>query len=263
MELRDWLFIIGPIFVVAVLVHGYWRMCRSSNRVSVSLDEDYQNSERSLEVDDLSLLKAELPSGGARVVQNPEQGSLNLDEDVPVLMEPVSLEGNGAELEVEVEEEDGMQNSDNSGRGPDVSDAASSAPQTIVVVHVSSNGEGFNGQQLLENLVACGLKFGDMNIFHRHQTGSDKVLFSVVNGVEPGTFDLNSMQTLSTPAVSMFMKLHDLDEPIAAYELMLDTARQLAAEMDGALQDESRSALTNQTIEHWRQTIREQSLKNR
>jgi len=61
----------------------------------------------------------------------------------------------------------------------------------------------------------------------------------------------------------MFMKLHDLDEPIAAYELMLDTARQLAAEMDGALQDESRSALTNQTIEHWRQTIREQSLKNR
>jgi cell division protein ZipA len=266
--LRDWLFIIGPIFVVAVLVHGYWRMRRSSNRVRVSLDEEFEPAAgETLEIDELSLLKAELPTGGARVVdadsERPQQGSLNLEEDVPVLMEPVSLLGTPVEQEDEPQEDRTSEPAGSDASQIDGQEPDSSRPQTIVVVHVLSDGDGFNGQQLLESLVACDLKYGDMNIFHRHQEGSDKVLFSLVNGVEPGTFDLNTMQTLTTPAVSMFMKLQALDEPIDAYELMLDTARRLADEMGGALQDESRSALTNQTIEHWRQTIREQSLKNR
>lgn len=273
--LREWLFIIGPIFVVAVLVHGYWRMRRSSNTVTVSLGKQFQSRRgEPSDDDDLALLKAELPSGGARIVnanaQKPEQNNLNLEEEVPVLMEPVGLKGNGLEQDTEAGQENGKgeqpsaASCDQSSAEPVVMESkiAESTAQTVVVVYVSSNRKGFNGQQLLENLSTAGLEFGEMNIFHLCEAGSDKILFSLANGIEPGSFDLDSMATLTTPAVSLFIELQNLDDPIAAYDLMLNTARQLATEMDGVLQDESRSALTNRTIEHWRQTIREHSLKN-
>lgn len=277
--LRDWLFIIGPIFVVAVLVHGYWRMRRNSNTLKMSLDQKFQSNigERT-EFDDLKLLKAELPSGGARVVDSnklkPQQGNLNLDEDVPVLMEPVSLAKDDAQGEDDVEQQQEEDRAEEltaavnytqaaAGSAASESKIAEAAPAVIVVIHVFSNGKGFNGQQLLESLVTCGLKFGEMDIFHHYAAGTDKILFSLVNGVEPGTFNLNSMETLTTPAVSLFMRLEDIDKPIPAYETMLDTARKLAAEIDGYLKDESHSVLTNQTIEHWRQTIGEYSTKYR
>jgi len=266
--LRDWLFIIGPIFVVAVLVHGYWRMRRNSNTLKMSLDHEFKSGAgEKTEIDDLSLLKAELPSGGARVIgAPPEQGNLNLEEDVPVLMDPVSLRNNEIEQDIEDQLDGERERQVTTAAGQSSathseSEKKASAPETIVVIHLFSNRDGFNGQQLLENLVSCGLKFGEMNIFHRYDADSNDTLFSMVNGLEPGTFDLKSMETLTTPAVSFFMKLHELDEPIAAYDLMLTTVRQLAEEMDGNLKDESRSVLTNQTIEHWRQAITEYSLK--
>lgn len=279
--LREGLFIIGPIFVVAVLVHGYWRMRRNSNTVTVSLDRQFQSRQgEPSDDDDLALLKAELPSGGARIVnanaQKPEQSNLNLEEDVPVLMEPVGLRENGLEQETETQEIDtGQENGKGQQPSAASSDQSSGEPvemeskiaestaQTVVVVYVSSNRKGFDGQQLLACLSTAGLEFGEMNIFHLYEAGSDKILFSLANGIEPGTFELDSMATLTTPAVSLFIELQNLDDAIAAYDLMLNTARQLATDMDGVLQDESRSALTNQTIEHWRQTIREHSLKNR
>ncbi|MBD3645894.1 MAG: hypothetical protein HUJ31_00260, partial [Pseudomonadales bacterium] len=95
--LRDWLLIIGPLFIAAVLLHGYWKMRANRNRIKMALDKSFLNSADDKEVDDLDLLKAELPSGGARVVKKPNQQNLDLEEDVPVLMEPVEVGDRTAE----------------------------------------------------------------------------------------------------------------------------------------------------------------------
>ena len=37
-DLRDWLLILGPVFISCVLLHGYWRMRRGANELKMSLD---------------------------------------------------------------------------------------------------------------------------------------------------------------------------------------------------------------------------------
>lgn len=96
-DLRDWLLILGPVFVTGVLLHGYWRMRRGRGDLKMALDKPYLNTAGQIaRPDDLSYLKAELPNGGARVFSEYAQTSvdlalLQLDEDVPVLMESVDI----------------------------------------------------------------------------------------------------------------------------------------------------------------------------
>jgi cell division protein ZipA len=98
-----------------------------------------------------------------------------------------------------------------------------------------------------------------MDIFHRHEsmTGNGEVLFSMANGVKPGTFDLDDMDHFSTRAVSFFLGLPGPRHPKQAFDLMVAAARKLSNELNGDLKDDQRSVLTAQTIEHYRQRIAE------
>ena len=63
-DLRQWLLILGPIFVVGVLLHGYLRMRASQNEIRMKLDKSFLTKPgEEAQVDDLNLLKAELPNG--------------------------------------------------------------------------------------------------------------------------------------------------------------------------------------------------------
>ena len=129
---------------------------------------------------------------------------------------------------------------------------------SVVVMHLMAGEDKvFAGQALLDALLAEGLRYGSMKIFHRHvgDDGSGPVLYSVANSVNPGTFDLNDMEQFTTPGVSFFFAMEDVDDPSAAFELLLGAARQMAADLGGTLKDESRSVLTRQTEEHYRQRI--------
>ncbi len=125
-------------------------------------------------------------------------------------------------------------------------------------MHVMARKGGhFEGTALLNALLENGLRFGSMEIFHRHEDadGSGPVLFSLANSLKPGTFDLSAMEEFSTPGVTLFMPLQGLQRPLDTFSLMLETARALSKRLDGELKDETRSALTRQTIEHYRQQI--------
>lgn len=130
----------------------------------------------------------------------------------------------------------------------------------VVALHVMAARSGyFRGEDLLDEFMANDLRYGSMKIFHRHQEpdGVGPVLFSLANSVKPGTFDLNAMDGFSTPGISLFMALDDLDNPSDAFEQLLKVAHNLAAGLGGELKDESRSALTRQTEDHCRQRIQE------
>ena len=88
-DLRQWLLILGPVIIIGVLLHGYLRMRAGQNEIKMQLDKSFVSQvDASSDVDDLSLLKAELPNGGARVISRHEQ-----DDEIPVLVEPVDLPG--------------------------------------------------------------------------------------------------------------------------------------------------------------------------
>ncbi len=133
-------------------------------------------------------------------------------------------------------------------------------PQEILIVNIMArSGTVFDGQALLNALTAEALKFGQMNIFHRHleNDGDAPVVYSLANIVEPGNFDFANMADTTTPGVCIFLSLPTTCEAHIAYEDMIRTARNIAAALDGELKDENRSALTNQTIEHGRQRVLE------
>jgi len=131
--------------------------------------------------------------------------------------------------------------------------------EIIIVNATSKDPLGFNGEELLHILLTCDLRFGKMNIFHRYEKSNAKgpVQFSVANAVEPGTFDLNNMRNFRTPGICLFMQLPGPQDAHKALEYMVETAQCIARNLNGELRDENRSALTAQTVEHYRNRIRE------
>jgi len=126
----------------------------------------------------------------------------------------------------------------------------------------------FKGEKILRSVENAGLKFGDMNIFHYYNSTTDakegqsnEHLFSLANIVNPGTFEKNQMNTLTTPGVSLFMQLPGPADGVKTFEKMLSVAQTLKKELDGELCDESRSALTYQTISHLKEQIKEYCFK--
>lgn len=132
-------------------------------------------------------------------------------------------------------------------------------PEEVLIVNIMTRGEHFHGDALLDVVLGCGLRFGDMDIFHRYSDGKGEgeLLFSMANMVKPGTFDLDAMDEFTTPGVSLFMTLPLKADSLQSFELMLDAARRIAEALNGELKDENRSVMTRQTLEHCRERIRE------
>jgi cell division protein ZipA len=118
-------------------------------------------------------------------------------------------------------------------------------------------GVPFRGPVLLGGLAAAKLEFGDMQIFHRAElvNGQEKVLFSVVNIREPGTFDLSAMEHFTTDGLALFLQIPGAVDAVRAFDAMVESARILADALDGTVCDASRSVMTNQTIGHMRDEV--------
>lgn len=130
----------------------------------------------------------------------------------------------------------------------------------VIVVHlIARRGEPFPGSDLLRLLLESGLRYGQMNIFHRHVNldGHEELQFSMANAVEPGTFDLDTMEEKTFAGVTFFLKLPGATDALGALDKMLSICRRLASELDGDLKDEQHSVLTPQTMEHLRQRVQE------
>ncbi len=131
----------------------------------------------------------------------------------------------------------------------------------VLVINVrSSNNTMIAGSDLLMAVLDNGLRFGEMDIFHCHadEDGEGPVLFSMANMLKPGTFELKNMDSFSTVGVTFFLTLPVFDNNnMAAYELMLATAKNVAGALGAELNDDQRSIMTAQTMEHYRERIRD------
>jgi cell division protein ZipA len=121
----------------------------------------------------------------------------------------------------------------------------------------------FRGEAILRAAEQLNLEYGDMQIFNRviERSGRRYILFSVANAVQPGTFDDESLNRFTTPGLALFMQLPGPLEGLKAFNAMLDCAQRLKVELNGELLDETRSVLSNQTIDHMREEIQLYSLR--
>ncbi|MFV3318394.1 cell division protein ZipA [Pseudomonas sp. NY15374] len=278
--LREWLIVIGIIVIAGILFDGWRRMRGGKGKLKFRLDRSYSNlpddegsaevlgparvldthKEPELDETDLPSMSAparererepkpaKAPKRGKRAVAESQQGDLNL---VAEPREP--------DLFADSDDDFSADNNRNSGFATSNNAAKELPPvEEVLVISVISRDEGgFKGPALLQNILESGLRFGEMDIFHRHESmaGHGEVLFSMANAVKPGIFDLDDIDHFSTRAVSFFLGLPGPRHPKQAFDVMVAAARKLAHELDGELKDDQRSVLTAQTIEHYRQRI--------
>jgi cell division protein ZipA len=132
--------------------------------------------------------------------------------------------------------------------------------QDVYVINlVARPNQQLAGGELSRALADAGFCFGDMDIFHRHQTPTPQgeALFSLINMVKPGTFNPNAMTQFSTPGVSMFMQLPAPGMAKNHFNLMVQTAENMAEDLDALLLDGQRSPLSPDYLAHCREQLRD------
>jgi cell division protein ZipA len=131
--------------------------------------------------------------------------------------------------------------------------------EMVVVLNVMATaGQFFDGPALKVALESAGLKAGDMQLYHYRteaQSAESAPIYSALNAVRPGTLDVDEFDGMRTPGIAMVLRMHGIERPSEAFELMLGAARCIADELDGQVCDETRSTLTGQALNHLRERI--------
>lgn len=135
--------------------------------------------------------------------------------------------------------------------------AAVSPDRVFSLFVLAPPGVPFRGQMLLGALAVAKLEYGEMHIFHRYEpvNGRRRMLFSVANIREPGTFDPEEMEDFTTQGLALFMQVTPGVDAVWAFEAMVAAGRSLADSLDGTLCDATRSVLTRQAIGHLREQV--------
>jgi cell division protein ZipA len=206
----------------------------------------------------------DLESGWGATAEEPEVTSTPAQDDQQPETHPQELETPAGNFDVE--EDSARRAPESRADGQPLAGANRPEAREVIVINVlARDGDDFKGKQLKDLFEACGLEFGDMDIYHRHE-GADTispVQFSVANAVEPGTFRPEQMESLTTPGISFFMSMPGPSDILQAFDFMLETAQCVVRNLGGELKDERRSVMTPQTAEHCRQRIREFERKQR
>jgi len=134
-----------------------------------------------------------------------------------------------------------------------------SLPIKIIQLAIVPHEGEFYGDDILCVVQEVGMELGEMDVFHHYGSDQDKhhPIYSMASMVEPGTFPADSMDSYSTPGLTLFARLPGPKDGLTTFTEMLYAAEQLADLLDGELRDETHSALSKQTIGHIREEIQE------
>ncbi len=280
MDIKDWILIGGGLLLVAVIGHGFWLAWRGKrDTLKMDIDPNISRTDGDLfdpvntdilgppriikggpiEQRDLDLVAADVASTSQ--VRKPiipdRKGTLQREPKTTKTIVSPKRRPDRTRVSAEPERIQDVRD-----RAAEPAPPKTSMPGEVIVINVlARNGAQFGGSDLLEAFLRNGLKFGDMNIFHRVQPASKVVQFSVASAVEPGTFDLSAMESFRTPGVSFFLQMPGPEEPLGVFEDMLAVTRDVAASLSADLKDEHQSVMTTQTIAHCRARIEDFSRK--
>lgn len=291
-ELRLVLIILGALLLGGLFIHGLWTVRKNSNKTQHRYhpEENEKDIATSEGFDELGIGPVRVVKGGGKkpaepkarftTTPRPDAKPQSRPIDVRRRAEPIEQEDlftepqepvlNFSALDSEAASKQAVtaapayqaaeayEDEDEHEREAVTAEAAEPSEVLILYVLLPENQE-LQGQELLSALTMLGFKYGEMDIFHRHQdsAGNGEVLFSLANMFNPGTFDIHNMEQLNTRGLSLFMTLPGPGEPLQNFNVMHNAAKKLAEEFGGQVLDGQRSVLTVQTVRHYVERIRE------
>jgi cell division protein ZipA len=131
--------------------------------------------------------------------------------------------------------------------------------QSVVLFLQARENRQLAGYELLQTVLAAGLRFGEGHLFHRHQhpNGQGPVLCSLASATTSGIFDLQNIGAFSVRGLCLFMQASGnptIDEE--RFCVMVDTARQLSEGLDTRILDDQKRPFTDQSIARYHQMLK-------
>jgi cell division protein ZipA len=122
---------------------------------------------------------------------------------------------------------------------------------SVMFFLLAKENRQFAGYELLQTVLASGLRFGEGQLFHRHQfaNGQGPVLCSLAAATASGVFDLQNIGAFSVRGLCLFMQASNNPTIDAErFSIMVETAKQLSEGLDAHLLDDQRKPLTDERI---------------
>lgn len=161
-------------------------------------------------------------------------GDVDLEDEVMPSISTLDIDDDSSHININIESLD-----------KDVATKEQEKQEVLMLFIDKADGTPIDGAKLLPTLLTLGFKYGEMDLFHRHQDSSGKgeVLFSLANMFNPGTFDIDNMEQLSTRGLTIFMTLPNASEPLQTFNMMHNAAKKIADEFEATVLDDKRNPL--------------------
>ena len=128
--------------------------------------------------------------------------------------------------------------------------------ELIILYLVSMDKSNFDMNQVLTLLKNLDAKYA--NGFFSCRDLSDKELYRIASGISPGLLETDT----ETHVLLMALDLYQVNDPIQAFELMLESASSISEKLHASICDSSRAPLSKQMIEHLKSKAQEISHLN-
>lgn len=133
-------------------------------------------------------------------------------------------------------------------------DAKRESGKSLMMFLQAKENRQLAGYELLQTVLAAGLRFGEGHLFHRHQhsNGQGPILCSLAAATATGVFDLQNIGAFSVRGLCLFMQSSGNSTIDAErFSIMLETAKQLTDDLDTHLLDEKQRPLTKERLANY------------
>ena len=132
--------------------------------------------------------------------------------------------------------------------------------ELIILNLVSMDKSNFDMNQVLTLLKNLDAKY--VNGFFSHRDLSGKEVFRIASGINPGLLETDT----ETHVLLMALDLYQANDPVKAFEIMLESASSISEKLHASICNSSRAPLSKQMIEHLKSKAQEighlNSMKN-
>ena len=128
--------------------------------------------------------------------------------------------------------------------------------ELIILYLVSMDKSNFDMNQVLTLLKNLDAKYTDG--FFSYKDLSGKELYRIASGINPGLLETGT----ETHVLLMALDLYQANDPIKAFEIMLESASSISEKLHASICDSAKAPLSKQMIEHLKSKAQEISHLN-
>ena len=132
--------------------------------------------------------------------------------------------------------------------------------ELIILNLVSMDKSNFDMNQVLTLLKNLDAKY--VNGFFTYRDLNGKEVFRIASGINPGLLEAGT----ETHVLLMALDLYQANDPVKAFEIMLESASSISEKLHASICDSARAPLSKQMIEHLKSKAQEishiNSIKN-